>query len=150
MESWKINAKGSELHDTFMQKHKELPGEYYLSDIDMVWIEKSPAGIVAFVDYKPKGGHITFAEALLYNTIMTEAPVYIVKSDYPESGPFDVGRYLGGNWKPDPPDVDVEHVTTVTDWPEFGKWEASVRSEYKKRRGWNGNLRGIEESGEGD
>lgn len=144
MEEWKKNAQGSEAKDVFKKKHKqELPGGCYATDVDLVLIDKQPPGVVAFLDYKKPYDSVTFTEALYYNLIMYNAPVFIIESSTPEDGPFVISRYLGGDWRPEPPDVEIEHVTNLTDWTEFKEWECSLRQEYRKRKGWNGQLRGA-------
>jgi hypothetical protein len=145
MDDWKRNLQGSEAKDVFKRRHKQaLPTYYYAVDADLILMSKFPPGVVAYIDFKRPDDSVTFAEAMYYNEVMTEAPVFIVESDDPEDGPFIIGRYLGGDWKPNPPDVEIEFVTEATDWQEFGQWECSLRQEYSRRKGWNGQLRGNE------
>ena len=145
MEDWKRSLQGSESCDVFKRKHKEeCPGSYYATDGDLILIAKFPPGVVAYIDFKKPEDSVTFTEALFYNLCTSVAPVYIVTSGEPNEGPFEIERYLGGDWKPDPPIVDLEYVTTATDWPEYKEWEGELRDEYKKREGW-GKLKTSEE-----
>ena len=144
MDSRKQALQGSVANDVFKRKHKqELPGWCYALDVDLVLVSKYPPGVVAYIDFKKSSDGVTFTEAMYYNEAMNTAPVYIVESDEPEIGPFKIHRYLGGDWKPEPPDVKIVHEITATDWPEFRKWEISLRQEYTKRNGWSGCLRGY-------
>ncbi|MGD8500063.1 MAG: hypothetical protein PVJ86_05420 [Phycisphaerales bacterium] len=141
MDEKKRNLKGSEKRDIFKRRHKDLDSSFYATDADFCLVSKYPPGTVAYLDYKDLGDNVTFTEAIQYNEWITHAPVYIVQGSDPDNGPFTIMRYLGGDWEPKPPDVTLEFVTQVEDWHSFGVWEAGLRQEYSKRRGWNGNLR---------
>ena len=143
MDEWKKNAQGSEANDIFKRRHKqELPGSYYALDVDLILVSKFPPGVVAYLDYKKSADSVTFTEALYYNSRLTEAPVFIVESDDPEVGPFSIYRYLGGDTKPEPPDVQIELVDKFDDWAGFKIWEGVLRQEYIKRKDWRGFLKG--------
>jgi hypothetical protein len=141
MEEWKRTAEGSERRDKFKLKHKECGGDLYATDADLCLVSKDPPGTVAYLDYKTSWDRIRFSEVIQYNVWMKHAPVFIIEGDDPENGPFEVKRYLGGNWKPKPPIVNLEHVTSCADWDEFWKWERELRAEYKRRGGWDGKLK---------
>lgn len=140
MDSRKRNLRGSEKRDIFKQKHKTLNREFYATDADFCLVSKVPPGTVAYFDYKGSGEGVTFSEAIQYNEWMKTAPVFIVEGKDPENGPFTVRRYLGANWRPNPPDVNYGDPIILKDWPAFGKWELSIRNEYKRRGGWRGFL----------
>jgi len=133
--------RGSEKRDTFKRRHKDLDGSFYATDADFCLVSKYPPGTVAYLDYKDLGDNVTFTEVIQYNEWMTHAPVYIVEGGDPDNGPFVIKRYLGGDWKPDPPDVDLEFVTQGENWYGLGIWEAGLRQEYGRRKGWGGKLR---------
>lgn len=140
MDENKRELIGSEKHDIFKRKHKDLPGGFYATDCDFALVNKHPPGTVAYLDYKDPNDSVTFAEAIQYNEWMKTAPVYIVEGASPETGPFVIRRYLGGNWRPDPPDVNWGDEVIVDNWEIFGLWEWALREEYIERGGWCGNL----------
>ncbi len=113
----------------------------YATDADFCLVSKEPPGTVAYLDYKRPRDKIQFAEVIQYNEWMKSAPVYIVEGEDPNSGPFVIKRYLGGDWKPEPPKVTLEDEATCQDWDAFWNWERKLREEYKRRKGWNGNLK---------
>lgn len=141
MDEDKRRLQGSEKLDRFKRRHKEINGKFYASDVDLTLISKLPPGVVAYLDYKGSGENVTFAEVILYNQHLEIAPVYIVEGKDPENGPFTITRFMGGNYKPEPPTVDTETICTCADWSEYEKWESELREEYEKRGGWHGKLR---------
>jgi hypothetical protein len=141
MDKQKRNLKGSEKRDVFKRRHKDLRGSFYATDADFCLVSKKPPGTVAYLDYKASYDSVTFAEVIQYNEWRNHAPVFIFEGDDPENGPFIVYRYLGGNWKPEPPEIELERITELEDWRAVERWEANLRSEYRRRGGWDGNLR---------
>lgn len=133
---WKYRTEGSEAHDKFKLAHKtQLGVGYYASDVDLALVSKNPPGPVAYLDYKRSLGEgVTFAEVLLYNALMRKAPVYIVTGD-PEKGPFVIRQYLGGDWRPDPPQVEYGLEIHIPDWKEFRRWENKLRNKYEEQLG---------------
>ena len=95
---------------------------------------------MAYLDYKAPGDNVTFTEAIQYNEWMTHAPVFIVEGESPENGPFTIRRYLGADWRPDPPMVNYGDDRFVSDWESFEEWERWLREQYRRRGGWKGNL----------
>ena len=144
MDDAKRQLKGSERRDIFKQKHKELNSRFYATDADFCLISKEPPGTVAYLDYKGPGDRVTFTEAIQYNEWMKQAPVYIIEGDNPKTGPFRIRRYLGADWKPEPPKVNYQDEMIAKDWQELGEWESELRQEYHRRKGWNGKLRELE------
>jgi len=134
MEDWKKSQKGSERRDEFKLRHKQLHRSFYLCDLDFVWVEKSPPGIAAFLDYKDYRDEVTFAEVLAYNVQMGIAPVYIVTG--PSAGPFRVEEYKGGDWRPDRPVVVLEPLLDNVTWEELGRFEFEVRFAYRNGTRW--------------
>jgi len=143
MDDAKRLLKGSEKRDIFKQRHKELDKRFYATDADFCLISKRPPGTVAYLDYKGSGEPVTFAEAIQYNEWMKSAPVFIVMGENPETGPFVIVRYLGANWKPNPPDVNYGEKVDIPTWEAFGEWERALRDEYQRRGGWRGCLQGV-------
>ena len=95
-------------------------------------IEKYPyRDIVAYLDYKTPRDNITFVEAILYNEWAKQRPVYIVESDDPENGPFTVKRYLSGNPKPEPPEIEWGKSIVLKDSKEFENWEGTLRKKHR-------------------
>lgn len=131
----KRNLKGSSSRDEFKRAHKDYGRDLYASDADFVLISKTPPGVVAYVDYKTRLDRVTFTEAILYNEWMTTRPVYIIVGQDPTKGPFDVYRYEGGNWRPDPPDVTWRLILHCEDYAGLAKWERSLRQLYELRNG---------------
>jgi len=142
MDKGKRNLKGSPLRDEFKHCHKDLRRDFYAIDADLVLVSKMPPGIVAYLDYKCPGDSVSFAEIIVYNEWMQNAPVYIIESYNPTIGPFIIKRYLGADWQPDPPEVDWGEIITLANWAELEEWEGELRREYQHRGGWRGYLRG--------
>lgn len=130
----KRNLQGSDRRDIFKRVHKTLSRRFYACDLDFVWAEKSPPGIVAFVDYKHPSDGVTFSEVLVYNTLLKIAPVYIIESPNPELGPFKVLSYLGGDWRPEPPMVHTELARTCPTWAALEQFEQEIRDRYRSRK----------------
>lgn len=135
MDEAKRNLIGSDKRDVFRRRHKDYGTKLYSLDADMVWVEKYPPGIVAYIDYKQQSDSVTFSEVLAYNEWSTTAPVYIITGDDPENGPFTVERYEGGNWKPEPPEVKLRLVIECPDWESLTTWEEKLRDKYRKSNG---------------
>lgn len=144
MEENKRKLKGSEKRDEFKRRHKELDGTFYATDADFCLVSKKPPGTVAYLDYKGSGENVTFSETIQYNEWMRIAPVYIVEAPDPTMGPFRILRYLGGDYRPEPPDVTLEIEIDLANWKEFEQWERALRKEYEKRGGWT-RLRGVDD-----
>lgn len=118
-------------------KRKFYGRELYGSDLDLCIVSKFPHGVVAIYDYKRNGEGISFAEVILYNALVTVAPVFIIEIENPETGPFVIRRYKTGNPNPDPPAVVFfDTKTKLSDWPAFIKWERELRATYSQRGGW--------------
>lgn len=141
MDERKRNLKGSEKRDIFKRRHKDMGGHHYATDADLCLVSKNPPGTVAYLDYKSPSDSITFAEVIQYNEWMDHAPVFIIEGEDPENGPFTVKRYLGGDWRPYPPQVELEHDADLENWAALERWEQQLRNEYHRRGGWDGYLR---------
>jgi len=142
MDEGKRNLKGSPSRDEFKRCHKDLRRDFYATDADLALVSKTPPGTVAYLDYKRPGDSVSFAEAIQYNEWIQNAPVYIVESNNPTTGPFIIKRYLGANWKPDPPEVNWGKTIDLANWAEFEDWESELRREYQRRGGWRWQFSG--------
>jgi len=131
----KRNLKGSASRDEFKRAHKEYGRDLYASDADFVLISKTPPGVVAYVDYKTRLDRVTFTEAILYNEWMVTRPVYIIVGQDPVKGPFDVYRYEGGDWRPEPPEVKWRQILRCDDYERLTDWERNLRQLYQVRNG---------------
>lgn len=132
MDNNKHNLKGSDSRDTFKHMHKNLNKKFYSLDLDFIWIEKNPPGIVACIDYKRKEDHITFSECIAYNQIMRVFPVYILEDVRGDMVSFNIKKYMGGDWRPEPPQIELKPILTKVTWQEFEQWQMSLRSLYKQ------------------
>jgi hypothetical protein len=135
MDEAKRNLIGSDKRDIFRRCHKDYGGDLWSLDGDMIWVEKNPPGIVAYIDYKALNDTITFSEVLAYNQWSKTAPVYIIQADDPETGPFTVLRYEGGNWKPDPPIVETRTIQEFPVWESLTTWERKLRERWRDNGG---------------
>jgi len=107
--------------------HKSLPGGFYATDLDLVFVGKRPPGIVAMIDYKTPYDRVTFSEVLAYNDLIAKGyPVFIIESLEPFEK-FTIREYLGGDWKPDPPIVNLKTVLDGVGIKEFIRWEQELR-----------------------
>lgn len=155
MDRTKRNLKGSASRDAFKHLHKQPPfhKKWYAGDIDFYFVDKKQGGrIITIVDYKTPRDSITFAEAIAYNDLVGRGlKVHIITAPYrPKKGPFcpccgcqlathpeptflsftdyTVQQYLGGNWKPDPPRVELETILKRAPINELIKWEKHIRA----------------------
>lgn len=140
MDERKRNLKGSEKRDMFKRMHKELDRWFYATDADFCLVSKSPPGTVAYLDYKGSGEGVTFAECIQYNEWIKQTPVFIVEGANPETGPFVIRRYLGANWRPNPPEINYGEEVFAADWTALGNWERELRQKYRQLRGWKRKL----------
>lgn len=134
MDDAKRELEGSPLRDKFKRMHKELHPSFFASDADLALIQKAPcAEVVAYLDYKAIGEHITWAEAVLYaEWLRNGKAVYIVRSNDPEIGPFTIERLIRIiDLKPEPPEIEIEHIAELPDWDAFEEWQARLRADYR-------------------
>lgn len=114
--------KGSESRDEFKYQHKNrLPSNFYACDLDLVLVDSEK--VVAYLDYKRPEDKITYAEKILYKQLI--GPKYIIVSQSPKRGPFTIYCYKSEN-----EELGQESLLLVTrceGWPEFAKWEESIR-----------------------
>jgi len=130
---------GAPSRDKFKRWHKEGPKTFYGCDIDFLLVSKYPPGIVAILDYKPqmRGGALTFSEVLAYNDFKAHGyQVFIVVAPEPDDwcafqfARFDIYEYLNGDWRPDPPRIDLQKVGDNVDANEYWEWERRLREQY--------------------
>ncbi len=126
----KERLKGSPSRDTFKQKHKVvLNNKFYACDLDFVLVAKYPFRIVAFLDYKRGREGITFSEVVAYNVLLQIAPIYIIRGNDPETGPFQIYKYNWSDPVPEPPNVELIPIRQCEGWPELGNWERELRKQ---------------------
>ncbi|MFH0900536.1 MAG: hypothetical protein V2A73_07895 [Pseudomonadota bacterium] len=123
--------KGSDRRDVFKRFHKDINGSYYASDLDLVLIAKYPPGIVAYLDYKTPWDTVSFSEVILYNEQSRIAPVYVIESANPQTGPFRISLFSTGDYRPHPPRVELELTTECQNWRELEAWEGRLRNRYQ-------------------
>ena len=118
--------KGSEKRDLFKWAHKNKMDDapFYASDADLCLVMPNPRGVVAYLDYKGKGDSITFAEQILYDEWAKTKPVYIIKGNDPENGPFTIFQYMRGN--------KLILICELKNWNDFLLWEAELRQNFAK------------------
>lgn len=127
--------KGSPVRDAFKHWHKTLDRALWACDVDFLLLEKDPPGIVAALDFKLIGSQdrVTFTEVLAYNHFLRVGiPVFIVWS-CPPFEKFSVQEYLGGDHRPDPPDVELGYMLLDATAREFELWEEWLRRAHKLR-----------------
>lgn len=117
----KLTMSASPMNDLFKHAHKtKLPYIYPTSDIDMVLIELFPnPHVVAFLEYKYGEDDTTKTQKVLLSSLMKIAPVFIVRSDDPENGPFTITRW------------PVGETVLLKDWTHFEEWEKKLRAQLK-------------------
>lgn len=131
----KKGLKGSPSRDSFKHWHKQGPKDMYASDLDLVFVDKYPPGIVAAMDYKTPSDSVSFSEVLLYNDLLSLGiPVYIVTSVEPFES-FTVELYKGGDYKPDPPIYELEAIHKDIDRTTYWQWERTIRLSYRAQKG---------------
>ncbi len=137
MDEHKRQLKGSASLDAVKHWHKSGNSSFYASDVDLVLVHKAPAGIVGVIDYKdPQTGdqQVTFAAAITYNVfIQFGIPVFIVKVTPPFNDVFTIIEYLGGDWRPNPPNCNLRILRESVSAKDFWQWETNLRSGYKNR-----------------
>lgn len=128
----KRDLKGSPSRDEFKHWHKQGARNAYALDMDLMFVEKSPPGIVAATDYKLNlhRDPITFSEVIAYNDYVERGiPVYIIVSECLET--FDIYRYMSGDWRPFPPVYTLQPVLKGASQAEYWRWELAIREEWR-------------------
>jgi len=130
MDTMTKHRKGSPFRDTCKLMHKlHTPQHCYASDLDLCLVEFKPPGIVAALDYKTRRDTVTPTERIVYNhLIKAGVPVFIVVSDDPECGPFEVKNY---------PNLAI--VQSCKSWEELASWEQTIRNKYQIENHRNGS-----------
>jgi len=122
---------GSKKRDDFRWAHKNkmvAGGNFYGSDLDFSLISYEPRGVICYIDYKDLNDNITNTERILYDTLITTAPVYIVESGNPLIGPFRISQY-------ESTEIYPLYLKFLRNWAEWEQWERKLRQEYKQRLG---------------
>jgi hypothetical protein len=123
----KQELKGSPSRNGFKYLHKKLSRRFYACDLDFILVGKSPYRIIAFLDYKRQTEPLTFSEIIAFNELKKLAPVFIVRSNNVEQGPFQILRFEGGDPTPDPPVYNLTAIHYCKTWQDLEDWEAGVR-----------------------
>ena len=134
----KTHLRGSKSRDTMRFWHKQppIPKNFYASDIDFILVEKYPPHVAAILDWKCPGDQVTFTECIAMNDFMNKGYLcYIIWGEHEESVPgkpvlirADIYRYLGGNYRPEPPEIRTERVCQIENEAEWIRWERTVRN----------------------
>jgi len=140
----------------FKALHQQLaPSNFYALDGDLTLVEKyspSAAYIVAHLEFKMGSENISFAQAICFDQYVSaplpwRIPVYIIRAhksfempnlsatelteeyckDALENHRFDVEKFIGADWQPEPPSVGVELVAKSINWKELIEWERELR-----------------------
>jgi len=123
--------RGSPARDAFKRWHKDLSGTLYACDADFILVNKYPPGIVAIVDYKRQDDRTTFSEVLAYNAFVSLGiDVFVMQGEPGER--LDVYKYVGGDYRPEPPVVELRHEETIHNNVEFENWERALRKQWSK------------------
>ena len=128
----KQNLKGSDTRDAFKHWHKTLDKSFYSCDIDFVFVVKKPhAHIVAVIDFKTGIDSITFTEVIVYNEIKEMGiPIYIVSAN-PSLPPYvcmTIKQYMDGDWRPNPPHVNLKIILENITVEKYAIWEKDLRN----------------------
>jgi len=123
-----------ELHiDAGLSKH-------YATDLDLVFVDKHPKRISAFVDFKNPDEPIKFTQSIVFEKLSDIADVYIIRSEDPISDlqpsehRFNVLRFIETiDSREDPPVVDTELIDENISWG--GLIEHASRRKFLKNGG---------------
>lgn len=119
------NREGVSEGDQFMWSHRHEAGldKHYVSDVDMVMVDKHPLRVTAFADFKMPDEDIRFSQSVAYESLRKTAPVFIIRAeqsllDTPtQSQTFTVERFKRLiDHRPDPPEVATEVVEKSVPW----------------------------------
>ena len=119
------NREGRSEGDEFMWTHRHEAGldKHYVTDIDMVMVDKHPLRVTGFVDFKMPDEDIRFSQSVAYESLRKTAPVFIVRAEQSllnterKSQTFTVERFKRLiDHRPDPPDVDTEVIKRSIPW----------------------------------
>jgi len=151
------HIKGSPRNEALRHEHKKMGNPFYGMDGDFMLIVKKPRPmILAFYDFKAENEPITFSEVIAYNHFLRLCiPVYVIeeighgdssrcdncgKVDRDAHYPMRIYRYNSGDWKPDPPTVDIKEVKIINNLNEWREWETGLRNylidSYQERMKW--------------
>lgn len=123
----KRQLKGSPSRDAFKRRHKDCAKWFYACDLDLVLVGKSPYRIIAFFDYKTPKDKITFSEAIAFNILKAIAPIFIIRSENPDSGPFTILQFHDADPKPEPPVCTITPILMCRTYEDLEQWEQKLR-----------------------
>lgn len=140
--------KGSPSRDLFKQLHRdheETERWFYGSDVDFCFVTKRPEpDIVAVLDYKQPADSVSFAEVIVYNSLLDAGfSVYIIEgrssitATEKEDHTFDIYQYERSpdNPVPSPPEINKTVVVEGVGWTGFFDWEQSLREQHRQGGG---------------
>lgn len=142
----------------FKMLHQRFaPHRYYALDSDLILVEKIPPDTVfpvAILEFKIGNETITFTQAIYFNHMVSipppwNIPVYIIRAHLPFITPppnttvityeyeqlarkqhrFDIYQYQYGDWKPEPPRIQLVTIAENVNWEELVQWEEKLREE---------------------
>jgi hypothetical protein len=97
--------------------------EHYASDLDLVFVDKHPKRISAFIDFKHKDEHIKFTQSIIFPELSNIAPVFIIRSETDiedvdqTDHRFTVSKFIETvDSKQQPPDVKTEAIAENLSW----------------------------------
>lgn len=154
----KQQKRGSPINDWFRWWHKKLGRGWYGADLDLVIHGRTPPGIAAVLDFKgPDEQGLGFSHAQVYNSLAKRWRIYIVELQNPvvwrdvlvghngeawrqriaaisdeEHPQFLVSRFVGGDWRPDPPLVGHAGTIKLAGIEDWRRWERGVRERWEQ------------------
>lgn len=137
MDDQKRGLSGSPARDGFKKLHKEIcDASFYGCDLDFLCVAKTPPGIVAALDYKEPRDTISFSEVIAYNDLLArDIQVFIVQSSHKAGfDKFTIMKYLGGDFRPNPPLCKLEAVLENVPPHRYREWEARLRSDWIRKQ----------------
>jgi hypothetical protein len=97
--------------------------EHYASDLDLVFVDKHPKRISAFIDFKHKDEHIKFTQSIIFPQLTDIAPVFIIRSETDiedvdqTNHRFTISEFIETvDSKQQPPDVKTEVIAKNLSW----------------------------------
>lgn len=119
------NREGISEGDRFNWLHRHEAGldEHYITDIDMVLIDKNPLRTTGFIEFKMKDEAIRFTQAVAYESLRKTAPVFIVRAEQslldnePPDHTFTIERFNKlVEHRTHPPEVDTDIIERSVSW----------------------------------
>ena len=136
----KAGLIGAKSRDAWKYWHKtQCPpwgSRFWGLDVDFVLVDKNLPRIIAVLDYKQPHDIVGFSEVIAYNAFIDAGMgVFIITaqwnqdSGYPKFKAFQIEEYLGGDYRPNPPVVQLKLVMQNGSEMDYWKWERKLRGE---------------------